>query len=194
MNQRKTRQLGIILSGLALALAGCSLLPEPKADPTKFYVLTTPATPVAAARVTTVVQLRPVEVAGYLRSPALVVRRGENEIEFRDQARWGESLDLGIARVLKEELRARGIEAGTGPGSGGQLSVRVLACEGTASGGVNFRAAWELTDVGTASRRGGTFQAADLRWDGKSESTLAAQLSEAVAGLAAEIVQAMAAR
>jgi uncharacterized lipoprotein YmbA len=193
MNQQKTRQFGIILGGLALTLAGCSLLPEPKADPTKFYVLTTPAAPAAVASVTTVVQLRPVEVAGYLRSPALVVRRGENEIEFRDLARWGEPLELGIARVLKEELRARGIEAAAGPG-GGQLSVRVLACEGATNGSVNFRAAWELAASGASSRRGGTFQAADLRWDGKSEAGLAAQLSAAVSALAAELASAIAGR
>ena len=38
----------------------------------------------------------------------MIVRRGKNEIEFREFAQWGEPLDLGIGRVLREELVARG--------------------------------------------------------------------------------------
>ena len=104
---------GWAVGGLALAmgllLTGCSLIPEPKADPTRYYVLTTATAAPASAGGLGTLQLRPVEVAGYLRNPAMVVRRGEHEIEFRDVARWGEPLELGIARVLGEELRARGV-------------------------------------------------------------------------------------
>ena len=144
-------------------------------------------------------QLRPVEVAGYLRSRPLIVRRGDNEIEFREYARWGEPLEQGIGRVLREELRARGSVV---PGSPGRdspafdyhLTVRVLACEGTAAGAVDFRAVWELTKAGDkpVAAAGGEFRAEGLRWDGKSEASLAARLSEAVAELATEIAAAVA--
>ena len=131
------------------------------------------------------------------------MRRGNNEIEFREFARWGEPLELGIERVLREELIARGAAGAVMATSARrdkvtydyQLTVRVLACEGAGGGGVVFRAVWELTpekkeaNPGTAAS--GDFRPADLRWDGKTEASLAAQLSQAVAGLAAEIAAAL---
>lgn len=127
----------------------------------------------------------------------MIVRRGNNEIEFREYARWGEALDLGIARVLRERLLSSGavrdvMSSGDHPAPGArvvELSVRVLACEGGADGSVHFRATWELAETAEPSKRvvEGHFQAADIRWDGKNEATLAAALSEAVARLAAEI-------
>jgi uncharacterized lipoprotein YmbA len=137
-----------------------------------------------------------VEVASYLRKGSLIVRRGSNEIEFRDLARWGEPLEQGVGRVLREELLARGVAATpalTGraapTGIEQQLSVRVLACEGAAEGAVLFHANWELSRLGptpsvTAS---GEYRASGLRWDGKDEASLTAQFSSAVGGLAAEI-------
>lgn len=203
MNARLASLLRPAAAGCLVAtLAGCSLFPEPKPDPTRFFVLTTSASGAAAAAVSSspALLLRPVEVAGYLRNPPLVVRRGDNEIEFRDYARWGESLEQGIGRVLSEELRARGVAVTLGAGrdragSERHLNVRVLACEGTAAGGVEFRVAWEIAKPGaTAASAGGEFRATGLRWDGKSEATLAASLSEAVAALAAEIAAAPGAR
>ena len=74
------------------------------------------------------------------------------------------------------------------------LSVRVLACEGSAGGGVVFRAVWDLSTTGpkAAVVGGGDFRPAELRWDEKSEASLAAELSLAVAGLAGEIAGALA--
>ncbi len=198
----KTRPLPlsrlVLAAACLLAAAGCSIVPEAKTDPMKFYVLSTAAagaTPPAGAPN---VQLREVELASYLRSRPMVVRRGENELEFREFARWGEALDAGIARVLREELIARGA-AGAVLTAGARretakidatLTVRVLACEGTAGGAVAFRAIWELAPAGPESKvpaARGDFRAGDLRWDGKSEAALAAQLSQAVSALAAEI-------
>ncbi len=184
-----------------LLTSGCSLVPEPKPDPTRFYVLSTPSggAAVAANASAPVVHLRPIELANYLRARPLIVRRGSNEIEFREYAHWGEALELGIGRVLREELLSRGA-AGAVSATGMrrdtaptdfQVTVRVLACEGVAGGAVEFRAAWEVTagatnaDAKPIAR--GDYRAADLRWDGKTEASLAAQLSQAVGGLAAEI-------
>lgn len=179
-----------------LATAGCAILSAPKADPTRFYVLSTSAAVAVPPAGAPVVHVRPVEVASYLRSRPVIVRRGENEIEFRDYARWGESLEQGIGRVLREELLARGIAGTPSPaprtepaGLNTLLAVRVLACEGAADGTVLFRATWEFTKGGATPAGVGTgeYRATDLRWDGKSEASLVARLSEAVAGLAAEI-------
>lgn len=115
----------------------------------------------------------------------MVVRRGASEIEFREHARWGEPLEQGVARVLSAGLRARGMNVVPAGAAASVLAVRVLACEGAADGTVIFRATWELTG-GTAPSVG-DFSASGLRWDVKSEASLASQLGAAVLALADEI-------
>ena len=94
-------------------------------------------------------------------------------------------MEQGIARVLAAELRARGVNVVPAAVGGPVLTLRVHACEGGADGAVIFRAAWELT--GGAVSAAGDFTAQGVRWDGKSEGSLATQLAAAVAGLAEEI-------
>jgi len=184
MNSRVFLLLALLVAGAAGA--GCSLLPAPKPDPTRFFVLAAEPGEAAPARGT--VALRPVEVPAYLRQPALVVRRGGHEVTLREAARWGEPLEQGLARVLGENLRRLGVAPAPrgGEADAAALVVRVLAAEGAGAGGVEFRAAWELTRRGAAPV-GGEFRAAGLTWDGRDEAGLAAGLSAAVAGLAAEI-------
>ncbi|HVS54138.1 MAG TPA: PqiC family protein [Opitutaceae bacterium] len=191
---------GLLACAATLALGGCSLpLPQAESDPTRYYLLaaTSAGTPSTEAANAPAIHLRPVELANYIRSRPMIVRRGENEVEFRDYARWGEPLEQGIARVLREELLARGAASAvqtTGAraamaGYDFELSVRVLASEGAANGAVDFRARWELTTVSDKERvvASGDFRPKDLRWDPKNDATLAAALSKAVGGLAAEI-------
>jgi len=200
MHARLAHLPALLAAGAGLLLsAGCQILPEAQSDPTRFYVLSSTAAGAASTAGAPVVQLRPVEVADYLRARTIVVRRGGNEIEFREFARWGEPLEAGIARVLREELLARGAGAVLPSGARREpakanfdLSVRVLAAEGGANGAVAFRAGWELraSEAGTIAARG-DFRAAGVRWDGKNEAALAAGLSEAVGALAAEIAAAL---
>jgi uncharacterized lipoprotein YmbA len=203
-SQRRKQALarGVALGAAALLLAGCSLWPKPKPDPTQFYVLTATGSPAAPAARGPAIHLRTVELASYLKTRLMIVRRGDNQIEYRDFARWGEPLELGIARVVREELLARGAASvvrasplrAVGVDYDATLVVRVLACEGGAGGEVFFRAAWELVTTGAPARvvARGDFQAADLRWDGKTEGELAQQLSRAVAGLGGDIAAGMA--
>lgn len=177
----------VVLAAAPLILAGCSLLPEPRPDPTRFYVLAADAASAVTPGGPTV-QLRAVEVAGYLRNRPMVVRRAGSEIEFREHARWGEPLEQGVARVLSSGLRARGVSVAPAGAVAPVLAVRVLACEGASDGAVIFRAAWELT--GGASPATGEFVAVGLRWDVKSEGSLATQLGAAVVSLAEEVAAA----
>jgi uncharacterized lipoprotein YmbA len=203
MNSREKGMAGVLAGVLAgvvgLVLGGCSLLPQAQTDPTRFFVLSAQsgAPEAAPAGKSPVVHLRPVELASYIKAKPIIVRRGDNEIEFREFARWGEPLELGIGRVLREDLVARGA-AGTVLAAGLRateidydytLVVRVLACEGGADGAVYFRAVWELATTGLAPKLAarGEVQPASLRWDGKSEGALAAQLSKAVAILAEDV-------
>lgn len=197
-----------VLGAVLVAWTGCLSVPIPQAeaDPARFYVLG-PVTPASAnpAAAGPAVHLQPVEVASYLRARLMIVRRGDNEIQFREFARWGEPLELGVARVLREELLARGAAGHVQTGGlrapnedfGYTVAVRVLACEGGADGSVLFRAAWEVAPVTAAAggtpgaAKRGEYRPANLRWDARTEASLAAQLSTAVAGLAGEIAAAL---
>jgi uncharacterized protein len=196
----------VVAASLWLLTAGCSIpLPQAQSDPTKFYLLSTAtiAAPSTGEGVPApAVRLRPVEVAPYLQSRSIVVRHGQNEVEFREFARWGESLDQGITRVLREELLARkaasSVQSGVLRPSDAtevpfELTVRVLACEGAVDGTVDFEAAWQLSSTANGGKMvaRGDFKPADLKWTPKHEATLAAALSRAVAGLAGEIAAAM---
>ncbi len=193
-------RLGLLLlvAGLLLGGSGCSL-PEAQADPTRFFVLSTSAASAGdhISATAPAIHVRQVELASYIRSRPLIVRKSENEVEFREFARWGEPLEQGIARVLREELLARGaasavaisgVRAANRPYDY-ELTVRVLACEGTANGEVSFRAVWELAEAGKAGTIAarGDYHPAGLKWDGKTETALVAELSKAVTGLAADI-------
>lgn len=196
----RTSLLASVAAALAcLTLASCSIpIPQAEADPTRYYVLSTGTArgPAAPANAPTI-RLRPIELASYLQGRALIVRRGENEIAFREFARWSEPLEQGIARVLREELLARGAAGAvvtTARGAGGrtpdlELGVRILSFEGGAEGAVIMRAVWELMRGGEspAVAARGDFRAAVATWDGQNEATLAARLSEAVSALAGEI-------
>lgn len=199
---RRQLSCGVLLVASGLAFTACSLpLPQAQNDPTKFYVLSVPSLGVARpaeASAAPAIRLRPIEVAPYLQSRSMVVRHGANEVDFREFARWGESLDAGVTRVLREELLAR--HAASSVESGFlrpsevrdvpfELTVRVLACEGRIDGSVDFDAVWQLASTAENGKvvAQGDFKPTTLRWTPKHEATLAAALSQAVAGLAGEI-------
>jgi uncharacterized lipoprotein YmbA len=197
---RRSPAFCVLTSAVCLLVAACSLpLPQAQADPTKFYVLSAPAHPaVAPAANAPALRLRPVELPTYLKSQEIVVRNGENEVEFREFARWGEPLDQGIARVLREELLNRGAASAVQSGVlrpsemtdvKYALNVRVLAAEGDADGSVRFEAAWELYSTGDnpAAVARGDYYGKELRWTPRHEASLAAALSRAVDGLASDI-------
>ncbi len=199
MNARAKFYLVLLVVASGFLLSSCSLVPQAQPDPTRFFVLSamTSASPPVRAGKAPVVHLRPVELATYIKAKPIIVRRGEHEIEFREFARWGEPLELGIGRVLREDLVGRGaagavLAAGVRGTEGDPdftLVVRVLACEGGANGAVYFRAVWELATTGSAPKvvARGDVQPGDLRWDGKSEAALVAQLSKAVGALTDDV-------
>ena len=205
---------GAIGSGLVAVMlfaAGCNLIPAPTPDSTRYYVLAGPA--LGAAGVPPVtgalrLGLRNVEVASYLKKGSLVVRTGENEVRFPDEARWGDPLEREILSSLRGQLLAA-------PAVGRvfvqpfpfdeprdyDVSVRVIRCEGVdpAGGGkaaVSFAAMLEITTSGAAgevvARK--RFVAPEAAWDGKDFGRLAAELSNAVAALSQEVVAALPAK
>ena len=51
--------------------------------------------------------LRPLQLATYLKTPFIVVRRGAHQIEFSEFHRWGEDLEQGINRAVAGYMAAR---------------------------------------------------------------------------------------
>jgi uncharacterized lipoprotein YmbA len=195
-------------AALGLLLAGCNIIPPPTADPTRYYVLSGPAlvenaAPPAARGLR--LGLRTVELAPYLRKGSLVVRTGDNEVTFPNDARWGVPLEQDITRALRTGLLAA-------PAVGRvflqpfpfddnrdfEVSVQVLRCEGAVGPGgkaatVKFAASIEITTAGASPQLVARklFVAPEAPWDGKDFAQLAAQLSAAVNALGAEVVAAL---
>ena len=199
--------LALALGGAAL-LGGCSLIPAPKPDPTRYFVLAGPEAAAGADRSpdVPVVVLAALEVPGYLRTTRnLVVRAAGNEVTFVDGARWGEPLEAGLARVLRETLVGEGRVgrvvqpplAAAVPGVRPiEVRVQILACEGRVrpAGGwvASFSARYEIVHPGTAGGSGvaalpGVFVASERPWNGRDHGELARLLSEAAADFGREL-------
>ena len=178
-----------------ISLSGCAFL-SPKADPTRFYVLTAPASTPARNGEEEFkhwqVRLNRVEMPAYLRTRFMVVRTGTNEIHFEEFERWAEPLDEGIKRVMEETLEAnRHLDGQTlnrpvNLAVACEVSIQIFACEGVrdaqGNGSIRLSMAWEARSSGTnstASKRGG-FTTHALTWDGKDYGQLAQRLSEAI--------------
>lgn len=194
-----------LAAGLVLLFAGCNLIPPPQADPTHYYVLSGPSLTEAPAPTGKLrLGLRPLEVAPYLRKGSIVVRLGGNELLYKDEARWAEPLEAGIARALRAQLLVQPEIARvyTPPYPIDQdrdydLAVNILRCEGaTDTAGrstVKFAAMLEITSVKdpglVVARR--IFTAPDAPWDGHNYGALAESLSAAIAALSHEAIAAL---
>ncbi len=194
MKSRRLSAAAFLCSGFVL-FTGCSLLPAPQPDNTRYYVLEGGATVATPTDHPVRLGLRNVEIPAYLKSKSMVVRSGNNEIRYVDNVRWAEPLEAGITRSLRERLSGRAqIIAYPFPANierDYDVTVRVLSAEGHERG-VLFSAVIELTRVGDTativSRR--TFTAPVVSWGGDF-ARLASQLSVAVAGLADEVLAAV---
>ena len=100
----------------ALGLSGCISIPN---SPTpRFYTLTpidesSVGTDLVSARMPVVISNRlkamiigigPVKIPEYLNRPQMVTMTPEKMLQFAQFNRWGESLDLGLARLIREDL------------------------------------------------------------------------------------------
>ncbi|MEO6447055.1 MAG: PqiC family protein [Gemmatimonadaceae bacterium] len=90
-----------------LALAGCFKLSR-SAPALQQYVLSGARTPIAAAATGDTsgltIGIRRMDLAPYLATPAIVVRRGTHQIETSQFHRWGEDLGEGINHTVAAHL------------------------------------------------------------------------------------------
>ncbi len=169
-----------LLSSVLCFTTSCNILPEPQADPVRYFTLSGPGGPGAAADATSV---RPVQLAGHLRNRSMAVRISANEVIYLDDARWAEPLDEAITSVLRNRLRS--------VGSGLVVIVQVQRCELDRAEGntVQLAATYTLAAPGSPARSG-AFAATPRPWDGRDPGTLVGLLREAVNELAEAIATA----
>jgi len=196
---------GLLLAALILVVSGCSIIPEPPKDPTRYYVLTGPALSDEGVRQISGnlrIGLKAVEVAPYLRKPMIAVRRDTNELAYNDYVRWAEPLEAGIARTVQARLLAnpRVGRVFIAPFAFEQqhdydIALSIIRCEGVVEGRTvaRFAASLEITTGDEAGRvvARKVFQASDAAWDGKDFTALAAALSNGVAALCDDLLAAL---
>lgn len=110
------RSTRLLVPAAALVLAGCFKLSR-ESPRLQLFALggasaasamnatTATASPSAPSRSGLVVGLRRLDLASYLSTPAVVWRRGANQIVVSEFHRWGGDLDEGINRALAGHLR-----------------------------------------------------------------------------------------
>lgn len=188
---------GALLGVAAFSFSACSMLPETQPDLTRFYVLTPTANssnpgeaaPAESGRIL----LRAINVPEFLRGKMMVVRVGNNQVRFTDEARWAEPLEAGLHRVLREDLGERGLRV-VSRGSDEhdfEIAVHLRSCEGVApTNAARLAAHIEIFKAGTGISliKQDDFVTEVAGWDGKDYGALAAKLSEAAGALSERII------
>lgn len=207
---RAPRLVRLILAALLLPfVAACSIIPKPQPDPTRHYVLTGPAVEgvnEALGQGTLKVGVRTVSVAPYLDGKAMIVRRGDNEIVYREFARWAEPLGVAINRMLVARLNVAPQVARVfrqpypfDVSRDVDVAVTVLRAEGRvkADGTATTSFLCGIEIVRVDERSGAApevlareiFEAPEIPWKEGDYSALAAGLSESIAKLAEAIAE-----
>ncbi|AOS43612.1 hypothetical protein Verru16b_00664 [Lacunisphaera limnophila] len=175
--------LGLLSSVLGFT-SGCSLLPEPQADTTRYFTLSgIPAgTPVPES-----LGVRPVRLAGHLRNRSMAVRVSENEVIYLDDIRWAEPVDEALTQVLRSRLRQIA--------GGGTVTVQIQRFELVRSAGntVQLVATYAITPPG-GEPRPGEFTAERRVWSGGDTGALVGLLRQAADDLAEAIAAAATAK
>lgn len=154
---RVARIAGTIIAAALLGVSGCVSLGR-DAPALEQYVLGARTAPEAAAQEAfgLTLGLRRLDLAPYLATPAIVVRRGAHQIMISDFHRWGEDLGEGINRTVASHLVAaaavRAVHVAPWPvGSRHDYLVQlhVTRFEGVADtlateGQAQVRASWEI--------------------------------------------------
>ncbi len=176
---------------LPFALSSCKILPEPVADATRYYVMSdssTDTTTSTAPASAPAIGLGATDLPGYLRNQrSLVVRLGENEIRYQDDARWAEPIDTTVNRIVRSRLLASGavsrVDQAPFPAHlehRANVKIRITRCEGfrPANGPARalLEAEVELADANATVIRRLTLKAPPLDWNGQDYAALARHL------------------
>lgn len=199
------RAVALPVAALGFWLAGCSLVPAPTADPTRYFVLNDPepgANEVPLVTEGVVVAVARVQVATYLDRKPMVVRAAGNEVIYYDYDLWAEPPAAGIRRVVAAKLvDVPGIvqvvlDVSSAPAADDlRVGLNVSRFEGVVkkdgTGYAHLMAMIEVSRGGAVVARK-AFASPEISWDGKDMGALAAALSEAAAALGDAVALAVA--
>lgn len=155
------RSVRLLLLAVPFAMAACFSLSRPS-PPLEQYVLGgTPAaqgTVIARDSGGLAIGLRRLDLARYLATPAIVVRRGAHQIVVSEYRRWGElpaeGINRAVARYLTADPNVRAVDVAPWPIGARQdylIQLHVNRFEGAApadssatEGEVQLLASWEI--------------------------------------------------
>lgn len=196
--------LGLLSLVVLGGLAGCSVLPTPQADPTRYYVLTGSTGDEARPEKrddALVLGLKRVEITSYLNGKDMVVRQGGNEITYNNFARWAEPLSSSIGRTLAggfarsdKVFRVYAQPFPFDVERDYDVGIRVLRCEGERKPDGSVVASFSAMVEVTEAKPGGAvvlrkrFAAPETAWNGRDYGRLAEALSAAVVALTRDVV------
>jgi uncharacterized lipoprotein YmbA len=198
---RRLAPCGVL--GLLALLAACNVVPPPQDDPTRYFVLSDPAGQAVQAPAAGAVRigLKAIRLESYLRRKEMVVRTGDNEVEFRDFKRWAEPLDAAIGRVLRRSLLGSPevAQVASDPFPADQdrdfdVSIDVRRCEGlqepSGKSSASLAATIEISTAGASPKvvARKLFTAPAASWDGRDFGRLAGLLSADISALGQEVV------
>ncbi len=130
---------------LVLLLAACG------STPTRYFVLTPSAKPLAAPMADLSIEINMLRLPKYLDRPQIVSHSGDNELALAEHAQWGGKLRDNMMRLLAKNLsRALGTtQIAIAPYRPGEpatvrVMVEVLRFERMADGVVQLDAQWRL--------------------------------------------------
>ena len=101
--------LGLAALCFAVSFTGCISIPT---SPTPRYYALTPmnenkavvADSMSARLNAMIIGIGPVKIPEYLNRPQIVTMNNEKMLQFAQFDRWGESLDIGLARLIREDI------------------------------------------------------------------------------------------
>jgi len=140
-----------VLPLACLLLGACTFL-EPRADPTRYFVLTPEAPPLPVGDAQLTVVIGPVQLPDYLLRPEIVLRAGPNQLEPSRVDRWAEPIDRALLRVLCLDVAALlprssvlPFPANVGKGALG-VEIEIVSFEADRSGMARLEGHWSLRD------------------------------------------------
>ena len=189
---------------LALILGGCISLPNSPMSPTpRFYMLSAINETQVSKKINitsgVIIGVGPVKIPEYLDRPQMVTKDKEGIFKFDEFDRWGESLDLGMARLIREDLTVMlpGAKLTLYPWNPSiavkyQVVVEVVQLDSELDKDMFFVAQWTIIDVQNSKTV--IIKRSEFRQPiiPQNYSGLAKTLSTACASLSNEIAEALA--
>ena len=188
---------------VALLLGGCISLPNSPMSPTpRFYMLSAINETQVSKKINitpgVIIGVGPVKIPEFLDRPQMVTKDKEGILKFDEFDRWGESLDLGVARLIREDLTVMlpGAKLTLYPWNPSiavkyQVVVEVVQLDSELDKDMSFVVQWMVIDVQNSKTV--IIKRSEFRQPiiPQNYSGLAKTLSTACASLSSQIAQAL---